>query len=82
MVGRGSAAFETIVALVDLLPVMPVPQRASTPTQPIALTDMVRYLTGVAGRPRRWAKASTSAARRSSPIEMIQQIARLRAMLR
>lgn len=50
IVGRGSAAFETIVALVDRLPVMVAPRWVSTPTQPIALTDMVRYLTGVAGR--------------------------------
>ena len=50
VVGRGSAAFETIVALVDRLPVMVAPRWVSTPTQPIALTDMVRYLTGVAGR--------------------------------
>ena len=50
VVGRGSAAFETIVALVDRLPVMVAPRWISTPTQPIALPDVVRYLTGVAGR--------------------------------
>lgn len=50
IVGRGSAAFETIVALVDRLPVMVAPRWLSTPTQPIALDDMVRYLAGVAGR--------------------------------
>jgi uncharacterized protein YbjT (DUF2867 family) len=50
IVGRGSAAFETIVAVVDRLPVMVAPRWVSTPTQPIALTDMVRYLTRVAGR--------------------------------
>jgi uncharacterized protein YbjT (DUF2867 family) len=51
IVGRGSAAFETIVALVDRLPVMVAPRWLSTPTQPIALADMIRYLDGVAGRP-------------------------------
>jgi uncharacterized protein YbjT (DUF2867 family) len=51
IVGRGSAAFETIVALVDRLPVMVAPRWLSTPTQPIALDDMIRYLDGVAGRP-------------------------------
>ena len=79
VVGRGSAAFETIVALVDRLPVMVAPRWVSTPTQPIALTDMVRYLTGVAGR--------TEALGESFDVggpeiitygEMIQQIARLR----
>jgi uncharacterized protein YbjT (DUF2867 family) len=50
VVGKGSAAFETIVALVDRLPVMVAPRWVSTPTQPIALADTVRYLAGVAGR--------------------------------
>ena len=50
IVGRGSAAFETIVALVDRLPVMVAPRWLSTPTQPIALDDMIRYLDEVAGR--------------------------------
>ena len=50
VVGRGSAAFETIVALVDRLPAMVAPRWISSPTQPIALADIVRYLSGVAGR--------------------------------
>ena len=50
VVGRGSAAFETIVALVDRLPAMVAPRWISTPTQPIALTDVVGYLDGVGGR--------------------------------
>ena len=79
VVGRGSAAFETIVALVDRLPVMVAPRWVSTPTQPIALTDMIRYLTGIAGR--------TEALGQSFDVggpdvitygEMIQQIAQLR----
>jgi uncharacterized protein YbjT (DUF2867 family) len=50
VVGRGSAAFETIVALVDRLPAMVTPRWVSTRTQPIALADVVEYLAGVAGR--------------------------------
>lgn len=50
VVGRGSAGFDTIVALVDRLPAMVAPRWISTPTQPIALDDAVRYLAGVAGR--------------------------------
>jgi uncharacterized protein YbjT (DUF2867 family) len=50
VVGKGSAAFETILALVKRLPVMITPSWVSTPTQPIALTDIARYLAGVAGR--------------------------------
>ena len=49
VVGKGSAAFETIVALVDRLPAMITPSWVSTPTQPIALNDIVRYLAGVCG---------------------------------
>jgi uncharacterized protein YbjT (DUF2867 family) len=51
VVGRGSAGFETIVALVDRLPVMLAPRWISTTTQPIALADVVRYLDGVVGHP-------------------------------
>ncbi len=49
VVGRGSAAFETIVALVDRLPGMVCPRWVTTPTQPIAVTDVVAYLAGVCG---------------------------------
>jgi uncharacterized protein YbjT (DUF2867 family) len=49
VVGRGSAAFETIAALVDRLPAMIIPRWAKTATQPIALVDVVRYLAGVCG---------------------------------
>jgi uncharacterized protein YbjT (DUF2867 family) len=49
VVGKGSAAFETILALVRRLPVMITPSWVSTPTQPIALPDVTRYLAGVAG---------------------------------
>jgi uncharacterized protein YbjT (DUF2867 family) len=48
VIGPGSAAFETIVALVDRLPVMVAPRWVSMPTQPIALADVVGYLVGVA----------------------------------
>jgi uncharacterized protein YbjT (DUF2867 family) len=44
IVGKGSAAFETILALVKRLPVMVTPSWVSTPTQPSALDDIARYL--------------------------------------
>jgi uncharacterized protein YbjT (DUF2867 family) len=50
VVGKGSAAFETILGLVKRLPVMITPSWVTTPTQPIALEDIARYLAGVAGR--------------------------------
>ena len=49
VVGPGSAAFETIVALVERLPAMICPRWVSVPTQPIALRDVVAYLAGVVG---------------------------------
>ena len=49
IVGKGSAAFETILGLVKRLPVMVMPSWVSTPTQPIALDDVARYLAGVCG---------------------------------
>jgi uncharacterized protein YbjT (DUF2867 family) len=51
VIGKGSAGFETIVALVDRLPAMVAPRWVSTPTQPIALHDVVRFLDGVARLP-------------------------------
>jgi uncharacterized protein YbjT (DUF2867 family) len=48
VVGPGSAGFETIVALVDRLPIMIAPKWISMPTQPIALDDVIAYLVGVA----------------------------------
>jgi uncharacterized protein YbjT (DUF2867 family) len=50
VVGTGSAAFETILGLVRRLPVMVTPSWVTTPTQPVALDDVARYLAGVAGR--------------------------------
>ena len=49
VIGKDSAAFETILGLVKRLPVMITPSWVSTPTQPIALDDVARYLAGVCG---------------------------------
>jgi len=51
VVGQGSAGFETVVALVDRLPAMIAPRWVSSPTQPIALADIVRYLVAVRRHP-------------------------------
>ncbi|MGZ4333708.1 MAG: NAD(P)H-binding protein [Gaiellaceae bacterium] len=52
IVGPGSVAFETILALVERLPVMICPRWVSVETQPIALTDVLAALVGVCGEPR------------------------------
>ena len=51
IVGPGSAAFVTILALVDRLPVMVCPRWVSVETQPVALADVLATLVGVCGRP-------------------------------
>jgi uncharacterized protein YbjT (DUF2867 family) len=51
IVGPGSAAFETILALVERLPVMVCPRWVSVETQPVALTDVLAALVGVCGEP-------------------------------
>lgn len=47
IVGAGSAAFETVLALVERLPVMVCPRWVSVATQPVALADVLAALVGV-----------------------------------
>ena len=44
VLGAGSLSFELIRALVERLPVMVCPSWVRTPTQPIALVDLIAYL--------------------------------------
>ena len=44
VLGAGSLSFELIRALVERLPVMVCPSWVRTPTQPIALADLITYL--------------------------------------
>lgn len=47
IVGSGSASFEIIRDLVEKLPVMITPKWLNTPHQPVAIRNVVEYLTGV-----------------------------------
>jgi uncharacterized protein YbjT (DUF2867 family) len=47
IVGSGSASFEIIRDLVEWLPVMVAPKWINTKTQPIAIRNVLEYLTGV-----------------------------------
>ena len=47
VIGHGGISWELTRQLVDHLPAMVVPRWVSTRTQPIALPDVIRYLTGV-----------------------------------
>ena len=49
VVGEGSISWELTRQLIKNLPGMVVPKWASTPTQPIAVDDVIRYLAGVTG---------------------------------
>ncbi|WP_432478090.1 NAD(P)H-binding protein [Nocardioides sp. GXQ0305] len=51
IVGAGGISWELTRQLVKNLPAMVVPRWVSTPTQPIAIDDVIRYLVGVTGRP-------------------------------
>ena len=44
VIGSGSLSFEMIRALVDRLPLMVAPRWVRTPTQPIAVEDLIAYL--------------------------------------
>ncbi len=47
VVGSGSASFEIIRDIVEKLPIMISPKWVLTKTQPIAIRDVINYLTGV-----------------------------------
>lgn len=47
IIGSGSASFEIIRDLVEKLPVMVTPKWLNTRSQPIAIRDVIKFLTGV-----------------------------------
>ena len=49
VIGSGSASFEMLRHLVEVLPVMTTPRWVQTRVQPIAVSDVLAYLTGVLG---------------------------------
>ena len=51
VIGRGGVSFEILRQLVERLPVMVCPRWVTTRSQPVALADAVRYLTGGLGIP-------------------------------
>jgi uncharacterized protein YbjT (DUF2867 family) len=79
VIGAGSAAFETIVALVDRLPGMICPRWVSTQTQPIALVDVAAYLVAAAGRKEMFGGSFDAGGPDVMTYrEMIERIARIR----
>jgi uncharacterized protein YbjT (DUF2867 family) len=83
VVGAGSAAFETIRALVDRLPVMICPRWVGVPTQPIALRDVIGYLAGVCGHEAAYGRAfDVGGPDVMTYREMIERIARIQGKRR
>lgn len=79
VVGGGSAAFETILSLVDRLPGMICPRWVETPTQPVALEDVTRGLAGACGLQAALGQTfDAGGADVMTYREMIERIARLR----
>ena len=79
VVGPGSAAFDTILALIDRLPGMVCPRWVSTPTQPIAITDVARYIAGVCGNPEAFDQTYDAGGPEIMTYrQMIERIARIR----
>ncbi|WP_370949543.1 NAD(P)H-binding protein [Amycolatopsis sp. cg5] len=51
VIGHGGISWELTRQLVEHLPAMVTPRWVATRTQPIAVTDVIRYLVGVLGHP-------------------------------
>ena len=66
IIGSGSASFEMLRYLVEVLPVMVTPRWVRTRCQPIAVRDVLRYLVAVLRVPATDGACSKSAARRCS----------------
>jgi uncharacterized protein YbjT (DUF2867 family) len=74
VVGAGGISWEMTRQLVKNLPAMVVPRWAATRTQPIAISDVVRYLAGVVDLPEALGRVfEIGGADRLSYIEMLQQ---------
>jgi uncharacterized protein YbjT (DUF2867 family) len=56
VIGSGSASFEMLRHLVEVLPIMTTPRWVETRVQPIAVRDVLAYLVGVLGVPAAYGK--------------------------
>jgi len=57
IIGSGSASYEIIQNLVRKLPVLLIPRWAKTKCQPIAISDVIKYLVGVLEIPETFGKS-------------------------
>lgn len=83
IVGSGSASFEIIRDLVEKLPVMITPKWLNTKHQPIAIRNILEYLTGVLLRPETFNKSyDVGGPDILSYKEMLLQLAEVRGLKR
>ena len=83
ILGSGSLSFEMIRALVERLPVMVHPRWVRTPSQPIAVEDVVAYLVeALAMDPAESVVYEIGGARRVSYAEIMRAYARVRGLRR
>ncbi len=79
IVGRSSAAFETILALVERLPVMVCPRWVSVETQPVALPDVLAALIGICGNATTYGESfDLGGPEVMSYRQMMERVARIR----
>ena len=83
IVGSGSASFEIIRDLVEKLPVMVTPRWLNTLTQPIAIRNVIQFLTRVAGNPDCYRQSyDISGPETLSYREMLLRFAKIRKLRR
>lgn len=83
IIGPGSASFEIIRDLVEKLPIMIAPKWLNTRCQPIAISDVIRILTGVLGNPETYNNHYDIAGDEILTYkEMLLEFARLRGLKR
>ena len=68
VIGSGSASFDLVKSLTDRLPIMLCPRWLTTPTQPIAVDDVLAYLLAALDLPPSAAAFLRLDARRSVPM--------------
>ncbi|WP_269044519.1 SDR family oxidoreductase [Paenarthrobacter sp. Z7-10] len=81
VIGSGSASFEMIRHLADVLPVMPAPRWVRNRIEPIAIRDVLYYLVAAASVPGRVNKSFDIGSREVMPYAQLMKIYALEAGL-
>jgi len=78
VVGAGGISWELTRQLVKNLPAMVVPRWVETPTQPVAVDDVIRYLSGVVGCEEAFGRVfEIGGPEQMTYLEMLQSAARI-----